>query len=350
MTALHYFSDFSGTAGLGVTSQFPDAPFESRLARRGLLRQTWATALVPHFDSRTGDPLRQYRFADFSFPTSLRLFPLFWILVVVFGMAFSQIAYAQHLETAMLPIAADTVANPLIPNLVAGDSLAQDSPAVGSTSQQQSPDSMPPATARIDIGPPNKKQGKWTPDSEIAIEGMVSYGNWQIFAAGIDESLYTAGFEYDRNSWGHFAGAQMDYSADFMPLVLLKEPAALNPYGVRRSKKGDDTTIPGLAFSPIGLRMEWRHDKKFKPYFAVHGGAIGFTQKALSPDGSYYDFTLHESIGFYLRMTDRLDMRFGLFGDFHFSDAYITSFNPGLDVMNSQLALSYHLRSRQKSH
>jgi hypothetical protein len=41
-------------------------------------------------------------------------------------------------------------------------------------------------------------------------------------------------------------------------------------------------------------------------------------------------------------MTQRVDMRFGLFGDFHFSNAYITSFNPGLDVMNSQLAVSYH--------
>lgn len=171
---------------------------------------------------------------------------------------------------------------------------------------------------------------------------MVSYGNWQIFAAGINESLYTAGFEYDRHSWGQFAGAQMDYAADFMPLVLLKEPRILNPYGVDRSKPGDNVIIPGIAFSPIGLRMEWRHAKAFKPYFTVLGGAIGFTQKALSPDASYYDFTLHESIGFYLKMSQRVDMRFGLFGDFHFSNAYATSYNPGLDVMNSNLAVSYH--------
>lgn len=171
---------------------------------------------------------------------------------------------------------------------------------------------------------------------------MYSYGNWQIFAAGSHEELYTAGFEYNRHSWGKFIGAQMDYAADFMPLVLLREPAVLNPYGVERSKPGDNVYLHGLAFSPIGLRMEWRHDKAFKPYMTVLGGAIGFTKKALSPDASYFDFTLHESIGFYLRMTQRVDMRFGLFGDFHFSNAYITSYNPGLDVMNSQLAVSYH--------
>jgi hypothetical protein len=196
--------------------------------------------------------------------------------------------------------------------------------------------------AAIDGTPQNPKPRKHTPESEIAVEGMVSYGNWQIFAAGIDEHLYTAGFEYDRHSWGQFIGAQMDYAADFQPLVLLKEPAILNPYGIRRSKKGDDVILHGLAFSPIGLRMEWWHNKAFKPYFTVMGGAIGFTKKALSPDASYYDFTLHESIGFYMKMSKQVDMRFGLFGDFHFSNAYITSYNPGLDNMNSELAVSYH--------
>jgi len=193
-----------------------------------------------------------------------------------------------------------------------------------------------------DQPPPRQEQRKRTPESEIALEGMVSYGNWQIFAAGTHEALYTGGLEYDRHSWGKFVGAQMDYAAEVLPLVFLKEPAVLNPYGIDRSKRGDFVILHGLAFSPIGLRMQWRHNKAFKPYFTVMGGAIGFTKKALSPDASYYDFSLRESIGFYLKMSEHLDMRFGLFGDFHFSNAYITNYNPGLDVMNSSLAVSYH--------
>jgi hypothetical protein len=192
------------------------------------------------------------------------------------------------------------------------------------------------------------KPHRHTPESEIAVEGLYSYGNWQIFAAGTDEELYTAGFEYDRHSWGHFIGAEMDYAADFMPLVLLREPKILNPYGIRRSRKGDDVYLHGLAFSPIGLRMEWRHNKAFRPYMTVLGGAIGFTQKALSPDASYFDFTLHETVGFYLRMSQQVDVRFGIFGDFHFSNAYMTQYNPGLDVMNSNLALSYHFGGERR--
>ena len=219
------------------------------------------------------------------------------------------------------------------------DNSTLQSPA--STTQQQTPDALPPVTEAVKIEPPNSGKHKGAPESEIGVGGMVSYGNWQIFAAGIWEHLYNAGFEYYRHSWGYFAHAQMDYAADFMPLVILKEPRTLNEYGIRRSKPGNDVLLHGISFSPIGLRMQWRHDKTVKPYFSVLGGAIGFTQKALSPDASYYDFTLHESIGFYYKMTERVDMRFGLFGDFHFSNAYITSFNPGLDNMNSQLAVSY---------
>jgi len=231
------------------------------------------------------------------------------------------------------------ISNATSPGALPSETAGVDSAAFDSSSSSVA---LAPDPPLADDPGANPKPKKRTPESEIAVEGMYSYGNWQIFAAGYHEQLYTAGFEYDRHSWGKFIGAQMDYAADLAPLVLLRQPAILNEYGIDRSKPGDTVLLHGLAFSPIGLRMEWRHDKAFKPYFTVLGGAIGFNKKALSPDASYYDFTLHESIGFYLRMTQRVDMRFGLFGDFHFSNAYITNYNPGLDVMNSQLAVSYH--------
>jgi hypothetical protein len=203
-------------------------------------------------------------------------------------------------------------------------------------------DPVRPSSAMIVLNPPSISR-KMPPAREIAMEGFVSYGNWQIFAAGENEALYTAGIEYDRNSWGRFAGAQMDYVAEILPVVLLKQPRTIDKWGNAMSK--GHILVPGFGFSPIGLRMQWRSGKALKPYFSVKGGAVGFVQKALSPDASYYDFSLAESVGFYVRMSERWDMRVGLFGDYHFSNAYITSYNPGLDVMNSSIALSYHLRS-----
>ena len=200
-------------------------------------------------------------------------------------------------------------------------------------------DAGPGAESGISLSRPAPRRS--TPDREVAIEGFVSYGNWQIFAAGESEALYTAGIEYDRNSWGRFIGAQMDYVAEVLPFVLLRQPRVVTAWGNRLSK--DNVLLHGFGFSPIGLRMQWRSNKAFKPYFTVKGGAVAFTQKALSPDATYQNFSISESIGFYARISERWDMRVGLFGDYHFSNAFITSYNPGLDVMNSSIAFSYHL-------
>jgi lipid A 3-O-deacylase PagL len=313
-----------------------------RGSARILTQQTTEFLEFPEFSAKfhePGDPLQTKRVCQLTLPARQNskhsqfhnaIQGMF--LLAVIASAAPGILHAQQPETALL-----TDATPPKDALAP---IATAEPA--SASSDSSATSAIPIPMAIDDPPPNPKPHKHTPESEIAVEGMVSYGNWQIFAAGLHEELYTAGFEYDRHSWGHFAGAQMDYAADLFPLVLLREPRVLNPYGIDRSRPGDKVILPGLAFSPIGLRMQWRHNKAFKPYFTVLGGAIGFTQKALSPDASYFDFTLHESIGFYMKMSQRLDMRFGLFGDFHFSNAYITSYNPGLDVMNSSLAVSYH--------
>jgi hypothetical protein len=90
--------------------------------------------------------------------------------------------------------------------------------------------------------------------------------------------------------------------------------------------------------------MLWRENKRIKPFFVVKGGAVGFTQKALSPAATYWDFSLHENIGVAVKMTEKLDLRLGLFGDFHFSNAYVVDYNPGLDVMNSNIGITYHMR------
>jgi hypothetical protein len=49
-------------------------------------------------------------------------------------------------------------------------------------------------------------------------------------------------------------------------------------------------------------------------------------------------------MGIQTRLTERLDLRLGLFSDFHFSDAFIVPVNPGLDVMNANLGVSYHFK------
>jgi hypothetical protein len=177
--------------------------------------------------------------------------------------------------------------------------------------------------------------------SDLTVEGMVSYGNWRIFASGRGFQLYTAGFEYDRHSWGYFLKARMDYVGEFLPFVLLNSPTVTAPWG--QPLTTDRKLVPGIAINPIGFRMMWRDGKGIKPYFTAKGGVIAFTEKVLYKDASYQDFTFQTAVGLYARLNPRFDLRLGLFSDMHFSNAFMVPINPGLDVMNASLGLTYHL-------
>jgi Lipid A 3-O-deacylase (PagL) len=187
-----------------------------------------------------------------------------------------------------------------------------------------------------------KIQTKPPVESEIIWEGMASYGNYNLFAIEDMTKLYTSGVEYDRHSWGYFLKAQMDYVGEILPFVLLVEPAKSDYWG--NPQTTNRKLVPGLSINPIGLRMMWRSNKQyFKPYVIIKGGMIGFTQKVLSNESSYEDFTLQSGFGVQTKLTRRVDLRLGLWGDFHFSNAYIVSSDPGTDVMNASWGICYHL-------
>lgn len=186
-----------------------------------------------------------------------------------------------------------------------------------------------------------KKAGHPRPvESQLVVEDQGSFGNYQIFAAGEDSKLFSAGVEYDRHSWGCFLGAQVYWVAEVLPFLLLDEPASLNYYGVQRSQ--NKQYVPGAGIIPIGFQLRWRHDRAIKPYLMAKGGILGFTQKAESPNASYENFTLRSEVGLEVRLRPRLDLRMGV-GDSHFSNGFVVPSNPGLDVMSYMGGVVWHL-------
>ncbi len=178
-------------------------------------------------------------------------------------------------------------------------------------------------------------------ESELVVEGLASYGHYKIFASGSGAKLYTAGLEYDRHSWGYFLGARMDYVAEVLPVILLDTAVKSDIWGTPTTTARH--IVPGVGFSPIGFRMMWFSDKAWKPYLMAKGGMIVFSSKAMSQQATYENFSLQSAMGLQARVTPRIDLRLGLFSDFHFSNAFIVPVNPGLDVMNANFAISYHL-------
>lgn len=181
-------------------------------------------------------------------------------------------------------------------------------------------------------------------ESEVAFESLNSFGHYHVLAASWWSYLNVGGVEYDRHSWGRFIGAQMDYVAEILPVVILRQPSKTDAFGDRFSTTF--LTNPGLGISPVGLRMLWRDGKAWKPYFTVKGGLMAFTNKALSSDASYLNFSFQQSVGVQFRLHDRWDFRAGV-ADFHFSDGFMVPSNPGIDEMAYTGALCYHLGKRR---
>ncbi|HTX75464.1 MAG TPA: acyloxyacyl hydrolase [Terracidiphilus sp.] len=176
--------------------------------------------------------------------------------------------------------------------------------------------------------------------SELVFEGLNSVGHFKIFANSWWSYLSVAGVEYDRHSWGTMIGARRDYSAEFLPLVLVRQPSVTDIWG--NPKSTSHTLNPGVGVYPIGMRLLWRDGDRIKPYFIARGGIVGYAQKAFSQDAAYENFSLDYRIGLQFRASDRVDFRAG-FGILHQSDGFVVPSNPGLDEMNVNAGISYHL-------
>jgi Lipid A 3-O-deacylase (PagL) len=190
-------------------------------------------------------------------------------------------------------------------------------------------------------GAPKSAPGKQPVESEIAVTGMIPAGDYRLFSATVRCTAWTVGVEYDRNSWGHLLKSRVDYVVEFLPLVLLSQPAISDFWGNARSP--NQQLVYGVSLSPFGFRFLWRSDKAVRPFVIGKLGTAVFTQKALSPAASYANFNVQAAFGLQIRMTDRVDLRVEPFEFFHVSNGYLAASNPGMDQLATRIGISYRL-------
>jgi len=177
-------------------------------------------------------------------------------------------------------------------------------------------------------------------ESELIFEGFQSLGHFHIFANSWWSYLSSGGIEYDRHSWGSFIGARVDYSAEILPVVILRQPSRTDIWGNRRSNTFE--IVPGVGILPIGMRLLWLDGKRLEPYYLIKAGMTGYTRKAFSQFAAYENFALDQSVGMEYRLSGRIGFRTG-FGVFHQSNGFVVPSNPGLDEMNWNAGISYQL-------
>jgi hypothetical protein len=198
------------------------------------------------------------------------------------------------------------------------------------------------AVAEIDLIRRPEGQERRT---DLVYEGMVSYGNYRVFGAAENAKLYTGGVELDRELWPSVFHTRVDGVVEFLPFVLLTQPEKADIWGSPLSRRR--SAVPGAGITPIGFRLLWRDGKLVMPYFEAKGSVFGFTQKALSPQATYENWSFHLTQGLQVKLRGRFDLRMGVLSDLHISNAFVVRSNPALDVMNADVGLVYHL-SRPK--
>jgi hypothetical protein len=195
-------------------------------------------------------------------------------------------------------------------------------------------------TPRLESPPP----APHTPvESEVVFEALNSFGHIHIFANSWWSEINSGGIEYDRHSWGRAIGARVDYSAEIMPVLILRMPSVTDIWGNRIDQgRTQQKTVPGVGILPIGVRLLWNDGGRIKPFYSIKGGMTGYTQKAFSQYASYENFGLDQTIGLQSRVSERTDFRVGV-GIFHESNGFVVPSNPGLDALNWSAGVSYHL-------
>jgi hypothetical protein len=191
----------------------------------------------------------------------------------------------------------------------------------------------------------SESQIPWRP-ADLVFEGMVSYGNYRVFGGAENVKLYTAGIELDRGLWPRVLRARVDGVMELLPVVLLSQPKKTDIWGDTLSR--ERKLVPGAGVTPLGFRMLWRDGTRVMPYFETKGSVLGFTQKALSSQATYENWSFHLTDGVIVQLRGRYALRVGLLSDLHFSNAFVVRSNPAVDLMNVDFGLVYHLGGRSR--
>jgi hypothetical protein len=195
--------------------------------------------------------------------------------------------------------------------------------------------------AGFDGGNAKKTREKKPVESEIATNGMISYGDHKLFGAAVRCNLWVAGVEYDRHFWPNVLKARMDYVVEFLPFVQLSEPVLADFWGNPLSP--NNKLVHGIGLSPFGFRALWRDGRRVKPFLTGKAGGVVFPIKVLSPNASYANLAFQGEFGLEIRLTKNVELRADPFTYFHFSNAFIVASNPGLDELAAKVGISYHI-------
>ena len=123
------------------------------------------------------------------------------------------------------------------------------------------------------------------------------------------------------------------YTIDVIPVAVLSVkrftavPVSPGVFSIQQTRE----SVYGAGAAPIGLKLNFRRQKRVQPFAAATGGFLYFSEQVPVAGSSQFNFTYDFSGGIQIVNGNKRSFTIG-YKYHHISNGYTGTFNPGVDV------------------
>lgn len=168
--------------------------------------------------------------------------------------------------------------------------------------------------------------------NEFGIWGGMSFHAPTLIGKTPDARFGSLGLRYGR-ILAASENVAFEYTIDVVPVAVLslKEfsavPISPGVFSIQETRE----TVYGAGASPIGLKVNFRRQKRVQPFAAATGGFLYFQEEVPIAGAARFNFTYDFSGGVQIVNSNRRSFTIG-YKYQHISNGYRATFNPGIDV------------------
>lgn len=177
--------------------------------------------------------------------------------------------------------------------------------------------------------PQSTGEGIQKRDNEWGIWGGISLDSPTLIGKTPNARFGNVGLRYGRVL---AAGKSIafEWTIDAIPLAILSNDrliATSSPYVFTVTRK----SVYGAGAAPIGLKFNFRRNRRLQPFGHATGGFLYFSQQVPIDGASQFNFTFDFSGGVQIVNSNRRSFTIG-YKYQHISNGRTANFNPGVDV------------------
>ena len=199
---------------------------------------------------------------------------------------------------------------------------------VSTATAQTAPDS---ASSNSSSTPQSTSEGIQKRDNEWGIWGGISFDSPTLIGTTPDARFGQVGLRYGRVLLASKTVA-FEWTIDAIPLSILSNKRfTVTPSGTGFIVTQTRKSVYGWGAAPIGLKLNFRRNRKVQPFGQSTGGFLYFSEQVPAAGTSQFNFTFDFSGGVQIVNSNRRSFTIG-YKFQHISNGNTGTFNPGVDV------------------